>query len=48
MSHGEGMIVSENERVLVYGISQNLQGWTEKNFNTGVSESGTEPNSSKI
>ena len=32
----------------VYGISQNLQGRTAKNFNTGASESRTEPNSSKI
>jgi len=42
------MIVRENGRVLVYGISQNLQERTEKNFNTGVSDSRTEPNSSKI
>ena len=47
MSQGEGMIVPRNGRVLVYGISQNLQGRTEKNFNTGASESRTQPNSSK-
>jgi len=48
MLQGAGMIVPENWHVLVFGISQNLQGRTEQNFNTGVSESRTEPNSSKV
>jgi len=42
------MIVPRNGRVLIYGISQNLQGRTEKNFNTGASEFRIEPDSSKI
>jgi len=48
MSQGEGMIVPGNGRVLLYGISQNLQERIEKNFKTGASESRTEPNSFKI